>query len=77
MFFLLITRLSIRLELLVCGIGSIWFCIHDGVVKYVLNVRHIPTSLLNLISLGQLDRCGCTLVARGGVLKVRTVIALG
>jgi len=58
-------------ELSICGIGSIWFCMHDGVVREVSGVIHIPTCLQNLISLSQLDRRGCTYETRGEVLRVK------
>lgn len=58
-------------ELPVCGIGSIRFRMHDGVVREVSGVRHVPTCSHNLISLGQLDRRGCTYETQGGVLRVK------
>ena len=44
---------------------------HDGVVREVSGVRHVPASSHNLISLGQLDRRGCTYDTQGGVLRVK------
>jgi len=58
-------------ELLICGIGSVWFHMYDGVVREASRVRHIPICSENLISLGQLDRRGCTYETRGGVLRVK------
>ena len=47
------------------------FRMHDGVVREVPGVRHVPTCSHNLISLGQLDRRGCTYETQGGVLRVK------
>lgn len=45
-------------ELLVCGIGSIFFRMHDGVISEVFGIRHTRTSL-HLISLDR-SPLGCT-----------------
>ena len=58
-------------ELPICGVGAVRFRMHDGVEREVAGVRHIPTCSHNLISLGQLDRRGCTYETRGGVLRVK------
>jgi len=58
-------------EMPICGIGSIRFRMFDGVVREVSGMIHIPTCSENLISLGQLDRRGCTYETRGGVLRVK------
>ena len=44
---------------------------HDGVVREVCRVRHVPTCSHNLMSLGQLNRRACTYETRGGVLRVK------
>ena len=58
-------------ELPICRVGAVRFRMHDGVVREVTGVRHIPTYSHNLISLGQLDRRGCTYETRDGVLRVK------
>ena len=52
------------------GIGSVRIKMHDGVVRTLVNVRHIPDLRKGLISLGMLESKGCKVVAIGGVLKV-------
>jgi len=54
----------------VVGIGSIRIKMHDGVVRTLTNVRHIPDLKKNLISLGTLDSQGYKYYAEGGVLRV-------
>lgn len=58
-------------ELPIYGIGSIWFCMHDGVLRKVSDVGHVPISSHNLISLDRLDRHGCIYKTRGEVLTVK------
>ena len=52
------------------GVGSIRIKMHDGVVRTLTNVRHVPDLKQNLISLGTLEEKGCRYSAVGGVLKV-------
>ena len=54
----------------VVGIGSIRINMHDGVVRTLTNVRHIPDLKKNLISLGTLDSQRYKYCAEGGVLRV-------
>jgi len=54
----------------VVGIGSIRIKMHDGVVRTLTNVRHIPDLKKNLISLGTLDSQGCKYCTEGRVLRV-------
>ena len=54
----------------VIGIGTVKIKMHDGVVRTLTEVRHIPELKKNLISLGTLDSQGCKYSAEGGVLKV-------
>jgi len=54
----------------VLGIGSIRINMHDGVVRTLTNVRHIPDLKKNLISSGILDFQGYKYCAEGGVLRV-------
>jgi len=54
----------------VVGIGTIRIKTHDGIVRTVSNVRHIPNLKCNLISLGTLETNGCKYSDEGGVLKI-------
>ena len=58
-------------EMPIFDIGSIQFRMHDGVVREVSRVKHVPTCSHNLISLGQLDRRGCTYETQGVVLRMK------
>ena len=52
------------------GLGSVRIKMHDGVVKTLLDVRHVPELRKNLISEGVLDSGGCKIVTWEGVKKV-------
>jgi len=52
----------------VTGVGTVRIKTHDGVVRTLSNVRHIPDLKRNIISLGTLESKGYS--AEGGVLKV-------
>ena len=54
----------------VVGIGTVRIKMHDGIVRTLKDVRHVPDLKKNLISLGTLDSQGYKYVAEGGVLKV-------
>ncbi|KAH0652209.1 hypothetical protein KY289_029887 [Solanum tuberosum] len=54
----------------VVRIGTVQIKTHDGVIRTLTNVRHIPDLKRNLISLGTLESLGCKYSAEGGVLKV-------
>lgn len=54
----------------VVGKGSIQIKTHDGVIRTLTGVRHIPELKRNLISLGTLESKGCRYSVEGGVLKV-------
>ena len=43
----------------VVGIGTIQIKMHDGIVRTLTGVRHVPELKKNLISLGILDSQGC------------------
>ena len=49
---------------------SVFIKIHDGIVRTLSNVRHVPDLKCNFISLGTLESKGCKYSAEGGVLKV-------
>ena len=50
--------------------GSVRIKTHDGLVRIIPNVRHVPELRRNLISLGMLDDYGFTWKGEKGVLKV-------
>jgi hypothetical protein len=52
------------------GIGSIKIKMFDGIVRTLMEVRHVPKLKNNLISLGFLDSRGYKCTCQGGVLKV-------
>ena len=54
----------------VIGIDIVKIKTHDGVVRTLSNVRHIPNLNRNIISLGTLKCKGCKHSVKGGVLKV-------
>jgi hypothetical protein len=56
------------------GVGSVWIKMHDGSVRTLTYVRHVPELRKNLISLGVLDYVGYKCTTQGGVLKVSKVI---
>lgn len=45
-------------------VGSIHIKMHDGVVRVLTNVRHVPKLKRNFISLGALDAKGYTYVLK-------------
>ena len=53
----------------IVGIGSIQINTHDGMIRTLKNVRHIPGMKGNLISLSTLDK-GLKYTGSGGVVKV-------
>ena len=52
------------------GIKSIKIKMHDGIIKTLSNVRHMPDLKKNLIFLGTLDSNGYKFIAEGEVLRV-------
>jgi hypothetical protein len=54
----------------VAGTGTISFKFHDGRIRRLTGVRHIPDLKKNLISLGSLEEKGCKFQSEGGVLRV-------
>ncbi|XXG58369.1 hypothetical protein AAC387_Pa04g0693 [Persea americana] len=62
--------LSVTVVCKVVGIGAIKIKMHDGIVRTLSDVRHIPELKKNLISLGTLDSNGCTYKAGGGVMRI-------
>ncbi|GJW92213.1 transposable element [Tanacetum coccineum] len=54
----------------VVGIGTIQIRMHDGVVRTLTDVRHVPDLKKNLISLGVFDSKGFKYTSENGVLRV-------
>ncbi|WVZ72988.1 hypothetical protein U9M48_021363 [Paspalum notatum var. saurae] len=54
----------------IIGIGSVQIKMHDGIVRTLTDVRHIPDMTKNLISLSTLDGKGYKYSGGDGVLKV-------
>ena len=52
------------------GIGLIKIRMHDGIIRTLSNVRHVPDLKIILISLGTLDSNAYKFSAEGGVLRV-------
>ena len=52
------------------GTGTIRIKMHDGMIRTLTNVRHVPNLKRNLISLGTFESLGCKYTIEGGVLKV-------
>lgn len=51
-------------------IGSVRLKLHDGMERVLKEVRYIPELKRNLISLGMMDRSGCTFKSESGTLKI-------
>ena len=54
----------------IVGVGSVQIRMHDGYVRTLIDVRHVPKLRKNFISLGVLDSVGYKYTTQGGVLKV-------
>lgn len=54
----------------IVSVGIVRIRMHDGMVRTLLYVRHVPSLKKNLISLGVLDSVSCKYVSQGGVLRV-------
>jgi len=54
----------------VAGIGTVQIKSHDGVLRTLSNIRHIPDLKRNLISLSTRESNGGKYSAEGGVLKI-------
>jgi hypothetical protein len=55
----------------IIGIGSVQIKMHDGIIRTLTDVRHIPDMSKNLISLSTLDGKGYKYSGGDGVLKVK------
>jgi hypothetical protein len=54
----------------IVGMGTIRIRMHDGIVRTLKNVQHIPDLKKNLISLDTLDSLGYKYSGEGGVIRV-------
>ncbi|KAH0764779.1 hypothetical protein KY285_000650 [Solanum tuberosum] len=54
----------------IVGIGSVRVRCHDGTVRTITEVCHIPDLKKKLISLGTLDKKGYKYMSEGGTMKV-------
>ena len=54
----------------IVGIGSVRVRCHDGIVRTITEVRHIPDEKKNLISLVTFDKQGYKYMFEGGNMKV-------
>jgi hypothetical protein len=54
----------------IIGVGSVWTKMHDGSIRTLTYVRHVPELIKKLISLGVLDSAGYKSTTQGGVLEV-------
>lgn len=52
------------------GVGNVKIRMHDGIVKTLSGVRHVPELKMNLIFLCALDSVGCRYSSKGEILKV-------
>ena len=53
------------------GIGSVQINMHDGVVKTLTKVCHVPKLKKNLVSVGAIDLIGFSCWVKGGVIHIR------
>ena len=54
----------------IVGVGSVRIKTHDGVVRTLVSVRHIPDMSKNLISLSTLEISGYRFVGGDGILDI-------
>jgi GAG-pre-integrase domain len=54
----------------IAGVGTVRIKMHDGIIRTLTDVRHIPDLTQNLIFLSSLEDVGCKFQSNGGVLKV-------
>jgi len=57
-------------ECKVAGIGTVQIKTHDGIVRTLSKIRHMPDMTRCLISLVTLETNGCRIIMENGVLKV-------
>ncbi|GFY80334.1 hypothetical protein Acr_01g0001430 [Actinidia rufa] len=54
----------------VVGKGTVWFRMADRRSVTLTEVQHVPKLRKNLISIGMLDSMGCSIAAKGGILRI-------
>jgi hypothetical protein len=54
----------------IVGIGTIKIKMHDGIVRTLTEVRHVPELKKNHISTGAVNSNGCNIVQQNRVIKV-------
>lgn len=54
----------------IVGISSVLINMHDGIVRTLTNVRHVPELNKNLISVGAMDLKCFTCCVGGGVMQI-------
>ncbi|WVZ94309.1 hypothetical protein U9M48_040215 [Paspalum notatum var. saurae] len=55
----------------IAGQGTILFSCSDCGHRALIGVYYIPRFCSNIVSLGQLDKCGCKVLIDNGVLRIR------
>ncbi|WVZ62955.1 hypothetical protein U9M48_012643 [Paspalum notatum var. saurae] len=55
----------------IAGQGTILFSCSNGGHRALTGVYYIPRLRSNIVSLGQLDECGCKVLIDDGVLRIR------
>lgn len=53
----------------VIGIDNVSLKLHDGTIRELKQVRHVPDLKRNFISLGMLDQIGCSIKIEASVIK--------
>ena len=54
----------------IIGIEDVSLKLHDGSIRVIKQVKHVPDLKRNLISLGMLDQIGCRIRLESGQLSV-------
>jgi hypothetical protein len=54
----------------VVGVGAVRFRMWDGMIRTVTDVQYVPDVCRSLMSLSELDSCGCELRIHGGSMEV-------
>lgn len=59
-----------RESIFTIGMGTMKIRMHDGIVRTLMDVKHVLELRRNLIYVGALDSKGCKCTTAGGVIKV-------
>lgn len=65
-----VVHLGNNTECEIMGIGSVKIKTHNGMIRTLSGVRHIPLLKRNLVSLGALEGNGCKFLGRRGTLQI-------